>query len=165
MSKPASKHVPSDDCAVLSEGQVYYPHEGEWVELIPMLSAGELRILNRLSRVVVELQAVTGEPGEGQKKLAILDDHLEPLTEYLASRVIAWNWTDAASRPLPQPDGTPGPLRRLSAEELVWLVNAGQETKTERKNGLRPSETTSSAIASPATVGSRFTGGRNRMNR
>ena len=64
-------------------------------------------------------------------------DSLLARCERLATRVIAWNWTDLMGKPLPQPYGRPDVLLALSNDELRWLLqpSEGLETGGESKNG------------------------------
>lgn len=148
MSKPEPIVVPSDDCDVTVNGETYFPHEGETITLIPGLSAGAVSAINTFMSIGTRIDAVSGEPDEGARVTAIADEALQKLCAALASRVVSWTWTDAAGRPLPQPDGTPEPLLALESSELLWIITAVKgETRSARKNGSRPSPTTSSATA------------------
>lgn len=148
MAKPQPRRIASDDCAVtLPGGEVFYPHEGEWVEVVLGMTVGEIQQLGPIRAIGVQMAEVQGEPDQNARMLELLGPHYEMLTSLLANRILAWNWTDDFGRPLPALDGTPEPLKRLRGEELYWLLMAGQgETSAERKNGLKPSAITSSAI-------------------
>jgi hypothetical protein len=112
------------------------------------------------------MDAAKGEADEGARAIAIVNRHMSSIIGLLTGRLIAWNWTDDDSQPMPQPKGNPDVLTQLRADELVWLVTVSQgESPTERKNGSRPSETTSSAIALPATAARKSTGGRSHTPR
>ena len=162
MAKPLPKRVPSDDCAVLIDGAVYYPHEGEYVDVMPGMSVGELQSIEHLRRLGVEIQALEGEPDAQSRLLALLDPHYEELYRLLAARLVAWNWTDDRGRAIGPPDDVAN-LRTLRPEELYYLLFAAQgETPGARKNGWRPSQTISSAIASMATAEQNPTEGHNR---
>ena len=104
-----------------------------------------------------------GESGHEAEILSLMNEHFDTICQGIASKVLAWNWTDMLGRPLPEPDGTVTPFKRLSAEELYWLFGAirGIETGAARKNGLRPLPTTSSDTASQPTP-TRSGTGRNR---
>lgn len=135
MAKPQPKRIPSDDCAVKIDGAVCFPHEGEYVEMITTETVGEMKARRFLREVGVRIDAIKGEPDEKVKFEQIMDEYFDEICSHLAGRVFAWNWTDDWGRPLPQPDGTVGPLLRLRAGELYWLMNAtGGETPAERKN-------------------------------
>lgn len=136
MAKPTRVTVPSDDCTVTINGEKYTPHEGETVTLVPGLSVGAMAAINKLISFQPALDAATGEPDEGARQFTIADEAMQALCKALAPRIIAWTWTDAAGRPLPQPDGTPEPLQALETEELAWLITACKgETPDQRKNG------------------------------
>lgn len=149
MSKAPTVRIPSDGCVIVAPGiEPYYPHVGEWVDVVLVGSVGELQAIARLRELAPALAAAQGEPDEMARTLALLDPHFEEVLGYLAGRVMAWSWTDNFSRPLPQPDGTPGPLRLLTANELYWLLFASQaDDAGTRKKGSRPSPITSSATA------------------
>lgn len=140
MAKPVPRRIPSDDCEVTIDGEVYRPHEGEWVEMISSESVGELRIRVELAQLGPKLEALEGEPDAGIRYNALMDAHYVSLCEHLAERVVAWNWTDLRGRPLSPPtddQGRPLGLLRLRANELYWLMNAvaPQESAESRKNG------------------------------
>ena len=162
--KPALVRVPADDCAVEVDGTTYHPHEGEWIELMPGIEAGDLDALYEIQLAEVKLNAASGEPDEDQQTMAILRELVSNMREFLAGRIEAWNWSDMKSRPYPPLDGTVEPLRHLRVEELAWMIAAIRgRTAGQRKNGLRPSETTIEATSSRETKGS--TGGRSRAKR
>ncbi len=151
MAKPKPQRVEANDCGVVIRGQLYFPHEGEWVELYAGMTVGEMHAIEGLRRLGVELQALQGEPGKQAEMLAVIDPQFDKLCELLADRVVDWNLADDRGRPLPKPDGTPEPFRRLRAEELLWLLAAAEgETPAQRKKDSRPSGTSSSATSSPA---------------
>jgi len=56
-------------------------------------------------------------------------------TEWVAARILEWNWTDEAGNPLPYPKNDPGVIDRLTNEELQFLNQAilGR-SEQERKN-------------------------------
>lgn len=134
MAKPKLVRIVSDDCAITApDGAVYHPHEGEWVELFPIPSIGELQAFESMRRLGVEMEAVKGEPDEAARVAALLDPHFEQLCTLLAVRLVDWDWTDDAGRPLPKP--TTATLKLLRSEELYWLLNAQEgETPAQRKN-------------------------------
>lgn len=136
MAKPTPKRIPSDGCAVVIDGEVCYPHEGEWVDLICSETVGELRARVALGRLTVELEEIEGDEQEGYKRNQIYDRYYTVLREHLARRIAAWSWTDDFGELLPQPRGEPDALLRLRSGELWWLMNATapRETEAERKN-------------------------------
>ena len=122
--------VASDDCdiyvgrviedgEITQEGTPYYVHEGEWVDLIPCRSLAEVMALSDIG--------ASAQSGSGA---------LRELCQVLSERIVAWNWTDMATEPLPQPHNTPAVLERLTDDELMWLLSAaqGKETTAARKN-------------------------------
>lgn len=135
MAKPQPIEIPSDDCAVVIDGETYYPHEGESVRLVPGLSVGTIHALSGLTSVGTKMEAAKGEPGELATITGLADDAMQALCQALAQRIKSWTWTDVNGNPLPQPDGTTGPLQALEAAELHWLLAAVKgETGAQRKN-------------------------------
>lgn len=146
MAKPLPSHLDSSECAVNVDGATYYPHEGEWVELYRIASVGELRTLEKLRRLGVDMAAAEGEPDQQERQMMLINRHFAEVCGFLSQRVVAWNWTDLSGEPLPMPHGNPEALARLTADELMWLVTASQgETPGERKNASAPSASGSSA--------------------
>ena len=138
--------VISDDCAinigqVIEDGEItnpgipHYVHIGEWVEIMPVMAVKEVMQLSRLQR--------GSENPEG------LGESLAELCKELSKRIIKWNWTDLVGDLIDQPYKRPEILEELSADELLWLVNAagGQEVPETRKKGSDTSGNTSLATA------------------
>lgn len=134
--------IESDDCAVylgrviedgkiIGDGTPHYIHQGEWVELVPYGSIGEM------------MAATSFAP---QDTVALQSEKMRNICVTLARRVTGWNWTDIMGAPLPQPYGRPEIFEALSADEIVWLIGASQkgEGVAERKNGSGPSGSASS---------------------
>jgi len=131
MKIPATK-VLSDECfistgQVIEDGEIidagipYYVHQGEWVEVMPVLTVKEVMQLSRLQN--------------GSNDPAALGDNLTMLCTELSHRLIAWNWTDLMGEPMEQPFNRPDVLESLSSDELMWLVSAtsGSEAADARK--------------------------------
>lgn len=136
VAKPQAIEVPSDDCLVTVGGEKIAVHEGESVTLLPGMSVGAISAANTLMSLGPKLAAAEGEPDQVQQQTALADDAMTRLCASLAPRIVSWTWTDMAGRPLPQPDGTAGPLMALEVEELIWLLGAAKgETAAPRKNG------------------------------
>jgi len=127
------KRVPSDDCAIyvgrkiegdkiVAQGEPYYVHKGEWVEILPITSVGEAIAISRML-------------GLNIKQADKIAEGLNQLCEGLAKRVINWNWTGMDSKPLPKPYNKPEVIKSLTEDELVWLAITSQgESPGERKN-------------------------------
>jgi hypothetical protein len=126
--------VMADGCAInigqiITDGEItdpgvsHYIHIGEWVELIPVIAVKEIMQLSRLQ--------------QGVEATKDLGESLEELCKELSKRIIKWNWTDLVGDSLDQPYKRPEILEELSADELLWLVNAtnGQEASEVRKKG------------------------------
>lgn len=152
MSKPASVRVPSDDLVVEIGGQSFRTHENEWVEVLPQISVRELQQMQQLNRLHVEIDALAGEDGGEDAVLALLDSTYAEVCQTLATRIIDWTWTDDAGRPLPKPDGTAEPFRRLTPQELWYLVRVVRgERPAARGKGSSGSPTTSSDTEPPTS--------------
>ena len=140
---PAVK-VLSDDCAinigqVIEDGEIteagtpYHIHEGEWVEVLPVMSVRE--VMN-----ISQLQASIGDSSK-------LGDNLTALCNELSRRIISWNWTNIMGEPMEQPYKRADVLEALTSEELMWLMSAtGGEPADARKKDLEKSENTSSEM-------------------
>lgn len=140
-SKIPLKRLDSSDCviyvgrkesgeAVAVEGTPYRVHEGEWVDIMPVVSVGQYMDYLTL------LQSQTGEETNAQ---AAFDGLVKTLTQ----RVMAWNWTDLYGEPLAQPHNNPDVFGQLTTYEIRWLLTSlTGETDAERKNGGEPSPTT-----------------------
>ena len=142
MGKIPSRRVPSDDCLVhvgrrvedgqiVDEGEAYNVHEGEWVEVVPVVTMRQYIEINHLSK------SLTAQDIDGMER------SMDALCKAIAQRVVAWNWTDNEGVALPPP--TEGVIRELTEDELVYLITAIQgETAGQRGNGSTPSPTRSS---------------------
>jgi hypothetical protein len=137
---------------VTVDGELYQPHEGERVKISGSSSVGELQSFwsfNRLARMPAEDRPSEDAPVEEIRAYndgvtERLSEGFDDLCSAIAQRVADWDWTDDEGRLLPKPDGTSGPLKRLRDEELYYLRDVIQgETAAQRKNGSKPSPTTS----------------------
>ena len=139
MAKPPPESIPSDDYEVTTaDGQVYRPHEGEWVLMYLDQTVEEVTAGEALARIGVEMQAAKGDKDEALKIGLLAEQHFAILCEALAERVVDWTWTDRRGRPLPKPDGTTGPISKLSSDEMGYLLKvkaSRQESEPARKNG------------------------------
>lgn len=133
----------SDDCMVeigqiVENGEIIQPgveypvHQGEWVEVIPVLTIAEITTLS-------EMRALT-QDDDGAK----VGDAFHRLCASLSLKIVAWNWTDMLGEPYPQPFRNPEVLENLTPDEIVWLVGAitERETGEQRKNDFGASPTT-----------------------
>ena len=142
---PAQK-VLSDECSinvgqVVEDGEItnpgtpYFVHQGEWVEILPVITVAEVMNISRLQNAAADTVG--------------LDQNLSSLCKELSKRIIAWNWTDLMGEKMEQPYNRPDVLERLASEELMWLMSAAssQESADERKKDSNGSENTSLAMA------------------
>ena len=138
---PAVK-VKSDECSisigqVVEDGEItnpgtpYFVHQGEWVEILPVITVAEVMNISRLQNAASDTTS--------------LDQNLSDLCKELSKRVIAWNWTDLMGEKMEQPYNRPDILERLASEELMWLMSAAssQESADERKKDSKKSVDTS----------------------
>ena len=125
-----------EDGEITSPGTPYYVHEGEWVEVMPVMTVREVMNLSRLQN----------NSGEG----STLGQSLTDLCKELSRRIIKWNWTNLMGEKMEQPYNRPDVLEGLSSEELLWLVNAtgGGEGAEERKKDLETLGDTSLEVSS-----------------
>lgn len=150
MSKPLPVTFPCDDFAIVVGGKTYHPHEGETVTLFPDLTVGEISAKTALARIGLQIRAAEGDPDETAQIVALTDDHFNLICAGLADRIVDWTWTDRRGNPLPTPDGSLATIASLTSEEIAYLQQlkeSMQETPADRKNGSRPSPTSSSATA------------------
>ena len=138
---PATK-VMSDECSinigqVVADGEItnpgtpYFVHQGEWVEILPVITVAEVMNISRLQNAASDTVG--------------LDQNLSSLCKELSKRIIAWNWTDLMGEKMEQPYNRPDVLERLASEELMWLMSAAssQESADERKKDSKKSADTS----------------------
>ena len=137
---PAIK-VLSDECAinvgqVIEDGEItnpgtpHYVHEGEWVEVLPVMSVREVMNISRLQT----------SAGDSSK----LGENLTSLCNELSHRVISWNWTDIMGEPMEQPYNRADVLEALTSEELIWLMSAtgsGESADARKKGSVKSANT------------------------
>ncbi len=145
MAKPPTRQITSDDCVVTVEGEDYTPHEGEWIRVLPGITAAEIRLLRELQELKPKLEAIEGDDEAQGQSIVLLDKSYDRAVSMVARRVVEWNWTDSEGKKYPS-GPTTEVIQELDVQELFYLVAAVRgETAGERKNGSRPSPTTSSA--------------------
>ena len=143
--------VKSDECSislgqVIEDGEItnpgtpYFIHQGEWVEILPVITVAEVMNISRLQNAASDTTS--------------LDQNLSDLCKELSKRVIAWNWTDLMGEKMEQPYNRPDVLERLASEELMWLMTASssQESADERKKDSKKSADTSLEMALNPTM-------------
>jgi hypothetical protein len=125
------RRIPSDECVVrvgavyendqlVHPGEPYPVHEGEWVEILPIMTVMEVMALTRLRK--------------GVESDTDFDQAFGDLCKELSLRVVKWNWTDMMNEPMPQPFQRPDVIARLTTDELLWLTNSMYEPTENRKN-------------------------------
>lgn len=151
MAKPLPQRFPSDDFETTVGGRTYHPHEGEYVEIFVDRSVDEVLSAQALTHIGAQIQAVQGDPDEALRLSQLATEHFDRVCEALADRVADWTWTDRRGNPLPKPDGTSGPISRLTNEEVGYLLGLKEsdgESLPNDDGASRRSPTTSSATAS-----------------
>ena len=151
MAKPRARRIPSDACPLRVGDETYYPHEGEWVELFPIVTVGDRLVFTNLQALGVRLQQAEGDEDEMLVQLAGVSESYGHIKGVLVKNIVAWNWTGLDSELLPLPKADPTVLDTLSDDEMQWLMGCvfgrEEEIASDRKNGSRPLPTTSSATA------------------
>lgn len=138
MAKPQPTRIPSDDCAVLIDGETYHPHEGEWVEMFRGQSVAEMEPLNALLRLQPQMEAARDDPAAMAEVMPRMEEAFRAVSELLAERITGWSWTDMRGRALDNPP-TAEALRRLDTQELNYLVMAAQGgAAAEGKGATKP---------------------------
>lgn len=115
MGKVPSRRYPTDDFVVMVGGEVYRPHEGEWVEM----RGGPSWDFMRDAASVTRLEKTPFNQMNPQDS-QLMTDMLDRLLAFLASRLVAWNWTGADGEPLPPP--TKDVLGMIDRDEVLWLI-------------------------------------------
>lgn len=129
------KRISGDDYTVVLDGETYYPHADEWVEL-------------RTTQTIEDFALITQLSGAAGDDLTATLATMRTVRDALARRIIACEWTDVRGDLLPSPP-TAADLDRLDLNEIAWLFRGGKsaadliaEQDTEAKNGSAPSTAT-----------------------
>ena len=123
-NRPPTKRIACDECPVIVDGQTYYPHEGQWVEVVPVGSMREMFVMGDYSRLVVDIAAAEDDPDLAPEMNQRATQMNQAVLQVLADRIVNWNLTDAYGRELPKPNGTPQAIDRISQSEMWWLLSA-----------------------------------------
>ena len=152
--KIPTKMVMSDECAinvgqVVEDGEItnpgipYYVHEGECVELLPVITVAEVMQISRLQ--------------DSARDAGALGESLSALCKELSKRIVSWDWTNLMGEPMAQPYNRPDVLEELTSEELMWLMTAAgagepadARKKDSEQSGNISLETESSPASSPS---------------
>lgn len=160
-TRPPAVTVPSDDYEIEVDGETYYPHRGEEVEVLMGATVGEFAYQRGMDELRVKLDAIGEEIeeedeatelqrliAERQQRTVLIEGSYGEMSEFVRERMVSWNWTDRRGKSYPQPDDDPEVFDRLPLEELAYLVSVVRgETGGQAKNASRPSPTSSSATA------------------
>jgi hypothetical protein len=133
-TKPPLRRVPSDSFKIEVDGVKYYPHYGEWVEFVPVVQLDTLLTAMTLQGLQdVDMSNVSAEDA------AQVNAAFSSVTEDLSRAIVRWSWTGNEDPPVPFPENpAKEDLRRLSLEELMWLVGAsfsGRVSEEEESRG------------------------------
>lgn len=112
------RRVPSDDYSVALDGTMFFPHEGEWIEIQPLQNLGRLM---RLSDAWGRLSDREGNPTQA----------FEDICTELSQVIVGWNWTDNAGQPMPQPHNRPDVIKAVDSMELVYLYAKARNFELE----------------------------------
>jgi len=107
-----AERIKADNCLVLVDGKAYAVHVGEWVDLLTVRQIGAMETYCALS--------ILHEVAEQTPRAVV--DRLREVREILSEVIQGWNWTDIDGQALPQPYHNPDALRRLTIDEVVWLL-------------------------------------------
>lgn len=123
-SKPPAEFTidQCDDLEVEIEGEKFYPHAEESVTLKRAGSVDEIL-----------LGAKLGSMGEGADPQEI-EETLVALVTYVASKIVAWDWTGDDGEPLGDPTD-PVTIRGLGMSEQLWLyrrISGNRASKRDR---------------------------------
>jgi hypothetical protein len=137
-TKPQPRRVPSDDCEVTIRGESYHPHVGESLWVIGSETIGQMKsrwaFLHLSSELdeAKEAPQAEGESEEDYKKrvekangerIKLIEAQYDDLVHWFAVRLAKWDWTDNASHPHPELDGTITPFMNLSMDEVYYIKN------------------------------------------
>jgi hypothetical protein len=126
-NKPPVRRVACDSYEVTIGGVTYYPHEGEWAEF----RGGPSWQFLRDSAALASVRGSAVKDTDQTDLIATIDR----LMEFLASRLVAWNWTDDSGKPLPPP--SVDVLQRIDQDEaqyLMGLLSSSFADKDAEKN-------------------------------
>jgi len=136
MAKIKPERVPSDDCTVTVDGVEYAIHEGEWVEFMPGLTAGEIEMMKQARIIATRFAAIEGDADAEDTQLDIVGDRIDEAWAFITDRITGWNWTDNDGKPYPQIKDDPDVFKSLHLQEIYYLVSIGMgEGKAAEKNG------------------------------
>ena len=139
------KKIDSSDCVVhvgqhiqdgkvVNKGEPYKVHEGEYIEIIPIVTMGE-------SIALLNVANLTDDSTDANKSF-------EAICLSLSNKIVDWNWTDITGELLDKPYKNPEVFKNLNTEELMYLVTISTgETSSEQKNESKDSLNTPSAEA------------------
>ena len=123
-----------NDFEVEVDGETYYPHLEEYVEIIPVRHLSSLKNLMELAAYIPNPDA-----GFGDEKLM---KQYDGICNFLADSILDWNLTGEDAQLLPKPYRNPKVIELLGLDEINYLVAKLIGGRTdEAKNDLPPSPT------------------------
>lgn len=105
--KVPPRRVDCSDFEIEEDGHTYRPHDGEWVDILPVKSFARW----------LAYQKVRGE-GDAES--------FDLLLAQMSRAIVAWNWTDWGGEPMPEPYKHPEVIAALDNREVQYLINAVQ---------------------------------------
>lgn len=129
------RRVYANDLEVELDGEKFYPHAGEYVEIRPFWTIDERQLHDDFLS-----GKAAGDAGT-----------LQRTWDFLVARVVAWDWTDDLGEPMPQP--SEAVLRRLANYEVFWLQKAvkgmaGTAEKDDEPGNVAGSASTGTSVES-----------------
>ncbi len=126
--RPEPRRVLLDEMPSIVDGEVRYYHEGEWLEVTPLVTT-------RTTRITLELMAREFGPKFDDRKITEAEDDEERVAgineligirqanvEMLAQLITGWNVTRVMDgKELPPPEGDSKAFDDLAAEEVQYL--------------------------------------------
>lgn len=114
--KPPVKweRITCDDFKVEVDGEEYFPHLDEWVDIIPIRQLSDLKNLMLLAQTQVIENAGLDDP-------RVMTQY-DQVCVYLSDSIFKWNWTDSTGEELPQPYKKPKVIEMLGIDEIGYLI-------------------------------------------
>lgn len=114
-TKVPLREISSSDFKVKFNSKTYQPHKGEHVKVSGFGRMGDAVMVLKLQR----LQGLGNDMSPEEAGEAA--DALEQIFDTLATSIVAWNWTDDLSKPLPEMP-TRRDFEKLSPDEVNYLI-------------------------------------------
>lgn len=109
--------VDCSDYQVEVDGEVYHPHEGEWVEVRRMPGIGAILMAQRLA----SLEETWERIGQDESATRRAAEDLEFIAGAVARAIPRWSWTDDDENPYPV-NPTKEVIESLEIPETIYLA-------------------------------------------